>query len=164
MIAVQEWREQIAVNLKPSTVRAAESHLKQHVLPRLGSLRLQELNAKTLQAFVTTLAATGITRKSIQNILQTLFSILRIARLFGHALPQVKRSDLVLPRSEAGREVRFLDATQIGQIISSAKEPFATMFALLGMTGLRAGWSRGVAQEFRWGLSVVRLFRLPVPH
>ena|SRR6266702_5285804 len=51
--AVQEWREQIAVNLKPSTVRAAESHLKRHILHRLGSLRLQELNAKTLQAFVT---------------------------------------------------------------------------------------------------------------
>src|SRR5215472_9811455 len=158
---VQEWREQIAVNLKPSTVRAAESHLKRHILLRLGSLRLEELNAKTLQAFVTTLAATGITRKSIENILQSLFSILRVARLFGYALPQVKRSDLVLPRSEAGREVRSLDATQIAQIIISAKEPFATMFALLGMTGLRAGWSRGVAQEFRWGLSVVRLFRLP---
>lgn len=80
---MQEWREQIAVNLKPSTVRAAESHLKRHILLRLGSLRLQELNAKTLQAFVTTLAATGITRKSIENILQSLFSILRVARLFG---------------------------------------------------------------------------------
>jgi integrase len=142
--AVQEWREQIAVNLKPSTVRAAESHLKQHILPRLGSLRLQELNAKTLQAFVTTLAATGITRKSIENILQSLFSILRIARLFGNAFPQLKRSDLVLPRSEAGREVRFLDAVQVGQIIINAKEPFATMFALLGMTGLRAGEMLGL--------------------
>jgi hypothetical protein len=39
---VGEWREQIAVNLKPSTVRAAESHLKQHIVPRLGSLRLQD--------------------------------------------------------------------------------------------------------------------------
>ena len=136
--AVQEWREQIAVNLKPSTVRAAESHLKRHILPRLGSLRLQELNAKTLQAFVTTLAATGITRKSIENILQSLFSILRIARLFGNALPQAQRSDLVLPRSGAGRVVRFLDAAQIGQIISNAKEPFSTMFALLGVTALRA--------------------------
>ena len=77
--AVQEWREQIAVNLKPSTVRAAESHLKRHILHRLGSLRLQEL-----------------------------------------------------------------DAAQVGQIITSAKEPFATMFALLGMTGLRAGEMLGL--------------------
>jgi integrase len=142
--AVQEWREQIAVNLKPSTVRAAESHLKRHILPRLGSLRLQELNAKQLQAFVTTLAATDITRKTIENILQSLFSILRVARLFGNAFPQLKRSDLVLPRLEAGREVRFLDAAQVGQIIISAKEPFATMFALLGMTGLRAGEMLGL--------------------
>ena len=40
---VPEWREQIAVHLKPSTVRAAESHLKLHLLPRMGSLRLQEM-------------------------------------------------------------------------------------------------------------------------
>jgi integrase len=40
--------------------------------------------------------------------------------------------------------VRFLDAAQIGQIIASANEPFATMFALLGMTGLRAGEMLGL--------------------
>ena len=72
-------------------------------------------------------------------MLQTLFSILRVARSFGNAVPQVKRSDLVLPRTEAGREVRFLDAAQIGQIIAAAKEPYATMFAVLGMTTVRAG-------------------------
>lgn len=137
--AVQDWRDQIAVNLKPSTVRAAESHLTHHILPRLGLLHLQELNARTLQAFVTTLAATGITRKTIENVLQTLFSILRTARLFGSVVPQVKRSDLVLPRTEGGREVRFLDAVQVGQIIGAAKEPYATMFAVLGMTTVRAG-------------------------
>lgn len=93
---------------------------------------------------MTTLAATGITRKTIENVLQTLFSILRTVRLFGYAVPQLKRSDLVLPRSEAGREVRFLDAAQIGQIITQAREPFATMFALLGMTGLRAGEMLGL--------------------
>ncbi len=142
--AVQEWREQIAVNLKPSTVRAAESHLKHHIEPRLGSLHLQELDAKRLQVFVTTLATSGITRKSIENILQSLFSILRTARLFGNAVPLVKRSELVLPRSEAGREVRFLDAEQMGHIITNAKEPFATMFAVLGMTGLRAGEMLGL--------------------
>jgi integrase len=141
---VQEWREQIAVNLKPSTVRAAESHLRQHILPRLGSRHLQEMTPKHLQAFVTTLAATGITRKTIENVLQSLFSILRTARLFGSAVPEVKRSDLVLPRQEAGREARFLDARQMGQIIGKARTQYATMFALLGMTSLRAGEMLGL--------------------
>jgi integrase len=135
----QEWRAEVAVNRKPSTVRAAESHLACHILPRLGSLHLQEITAKRLQAFVTTMAATGVTRKTIENVLQSLFSILHTARLFGCAVPAVKRGDLVLPPPEAGREVRFLDAHQMGQIITKAREPFATMFALLGMSGLRAG-------------------------
>ena len=141
---VEEWRTDVAVNLKPSTVRAAESHLKLHIIPRLGSLRLLELNAKTLQAFVTTLAATGITRKTIENVLQSLFSILRTARLYGNALPQVKRQDLVLPSGSVGREVHSLEASQIGQIIQHAKEPYATIFAVLGMTGLRAGEMLGL--------------------
>jgi integrase len=137
--AVKEWREQIAVNLKPSTVRAAESHLAQHIEPRLGSFFLQDMTAKNLQAFVTSTAATGVARKTLENILQTLFSILRTARMFGNTLPLVKRSDLVLPRAEAQKEVRFLSAKEVGQIINSAKEPFATMFAVMGMTGCRVG-------------------------
>jgi integrase-like protein len=110
--AVQEWREQIAVNLKPSTVRAAESHLSQHIEKRLGNLLLRDMTARNLQAFVTSTGATGVKRKTLENILQTVFSILRTARLFGHALSQVKRSDLVLPRDEAQKEVRFLIAKE----------------------------------------------------
>jgi integrase len=37
-----------------------------------------------------------------------------------------------------------LDASQIGQTITPAKEPFATMFAMIGMTGLRAGEMLGL--------------------
>jgi len=142
--AVQEWREQIAVNLKPSTVRAAESHLSQHIIKRLGNLPLQQANVKHLQAFVTTTAATGVTRKTLENILQTVFSILRTARMFGHTIPPVKRADLMLPREEAKRDVRFLSAKDVGQIITRAKEPYATMFAVLGMTGCRAGEMLGL--------------------
>src|SRR5579863_4949824 len=31
---VQEWRRDVAVNLKGSTTRAAESHLRAHIIPR----------------------------------------------------------------------------------------------------------------------------------
>jgi integrase len=142
--AVREWREQIAVNLKPSTVRAAESHLSQHIEPRLGGFLLRDMTVKNLQAFVTSTAATGVTRKTLENILQTVFSILRTARMFGNSLPVVKRSDLMLPRDEAQKEVRFLSAKEVGQIINNAKEPYATMFAVLGMTGCRVGEMLGL--------------------
>ena len=35
---VEEWRSSVAVNLKGSTTRAAESHLRAHIIPKLGSL------------------------------------------------------------------------------------------------------------------------------
>src|SRR5579859_2880687 len=47
----QEWRSSIAVNLKASTARAAESHLRAHILPKLGRLPLPEINTKLAQSF-----------------------------------------------------------------------------------------------------------------
>jgi hypothetical protein len=81
------------------------------------------MNVRNLQAFVASTAATGVTRKTLENILQTVFSILRTARMFGHSVPPVKRADLMLPREEAKKEARFLDAKQVGEIISNAREP-----------------------------------------
>src|ERR1700678_1465162 len=45
---VKEWRTNVAVNLKASTVRAAESHLRAHILPKLGSHTLLEINTKAV--------------------------------------------------------------------------------------------------------------------
>src|ERR1700682_1366814 len=35
---VKEWRDNVAVNLKGSTTRAAESHLRAHIISKLGCL------------------------------------------------------------------------------------------------------------------------------
>jgi hypothetical protein len=77
---VQEWRKTVAPNLRASTVRASESHLRAHILPKLGRLHLNEIDAKTVQSFVTYLAASGRSRKTIENVLLTLSTILRTAR------------------------------------------------------------------------------------
>lgn len=49
---VEEWRTNVSVNLKSSTVRAAESHLRAHIIPKLGDLQLTEITTKTVQGFV----------------------------------------------------------------------------------------------------------------
>src|ERR1700688_2070667 len=81
---VKEWRTNVAVNLKSSTTRAAESHLRAHILPKLGSLTLTEINTKTIQSFVAYLA-NGRSRKTVENVLLTLSSILRVARAWEYA-------------------------------------------------------------------------------
>ena len=47
---VKEWRSNVAVNLKGSTTRAAESHLRAHILPKLGSHALTEINTKAVRS------------------------------------------------------------------------------------------------------------------
>jgi len=86
----------------------------------------------------------GRTRKTVENVLQTLFSILQTAHRFGSTASAVSRADIVLPNGGVSREVRFFDAEQVGKIVAAAKEPYSTMFAVLGMTGLRAGEMLGL--------------------
>jgi integrase len=136
---VKEWRLNVSVNLKPSTARAVESHLRAHIVPMLGILTLSEVNTKAVQIFATSLGARGLTRKTIENILLTLSSIVNKARAWGYACGNFSFADLTLPRNGVKREPRSFTVEEAGRIIASASEPFATIWALVAMLGLRIG-------------------------
>jgi integrase len=141
---VAEWREQIAGTLKPSTRKAAESHLRRHIEPLVGGCALPELTAKRLQAFVTSVSTTHLpdggkrTRKTIESILLTLSSILSAARTWGYTTPKVSLSDLSLPQ-DTSKEPRCFTFENMQKIASSADEPLATICFLLCVTGMRIG-------------------------
>jgi integrase len=136
--AVAEWREHVAVTLKPSTRRSAESHLRRHILPLLGECPLADLTVKKMQTFVTTLASGQRTAKTIENVLLTLSSILSAARKWGYKVPTVALSDLSLPRKMKARP-RVYSASEMVRIVWSADEPLGTICFVLGSTGMRIG-------------------------
>ena len=135
----EEWLSKVAVNLKASTVRAAGSHLRTHIRPKLGKLLLTEINTKIVQSFVTSLAQGGLSRKTIENVLMTLSSLFRTAKAWDYATGNYSLSGLTLPRNGVKNEPRCFTAEEIGRIISAAPEPFATMWALTAVLGLRVG-------------------------
>jgi integrase len=141
---ITEWLAQVAVHQADSSIRAVKSHINSHIIPRLGDCALTDVNNRTVQAFVTTLATGGRTRKTIDNVLNTLSSILRSAKTFNYACGQFSRRELKLPRRSFGREVRSLELNEVGRIIAVADEPYKTMFAILGMAGLRSSELRGL--------------------
>jgi len=93
---VEEWRTNVAVNLKGSTTRAAESHLRAHIIPKLGNCHLPEITTKIVQGFVAYLAGGGRSRKTAENVL--LSSLLKTARSWGYACGDFRFVDLMLPR------------------------------------------------------------------
>lgn len=141
---IREWREQVAGTLKPSTRKTAESHLRRHIEPMLGDCPLQELTTKRLQSFVTVLSAAHAangrkrSRKTIENILLTLSSIVSTARAWGYAIPKVSLSELCLPQ-DSPRQPRFFVLRDLQRIVRAADEPLSTICFLLAVTGMRIG-------------------------
>lgn len=136
---VKEWRTNVAVNLKSSTARAAESHLRAHILPKLGTLTLTEINTKTVQAFVAYLATGGRSRKTVENVLLTLSSILRKAKAWDYVCGSFSLADITLPREGVKKEQRCFTDEEVGKILAAAPEPFGTILAVTSVLGLRIG-------------------------
>ncbi len=124
---VEEWKRNVAPTLKTSTVRAAESHLRTHILPTMGDMSLAAINTRNVQAFISALTAKGLTRKSCDNVLQTLSSLLKTAKAWGYVPAVLDRSALSLPREGERQEERFFTAAQAKSIIYADEEPYATL-------------------------------------
>jgi Phage integrase, N-terminal SAM-like domain len=103
---VEEWKRNVAPTLKPSTVRAAESHLRTHILPTMGDMSLAAINTRNVQVFISALTAKGLTRKSCDNVLQTLSGLLKTAKAWGYIPSVFDRSALSLPREWEKQEER----------------------------------------------------------
>jgi integrase len=136
---VEEWKHNVAPTLKPSTVRAAESHLRTHILSTMGDMPLTAINTRNVQAFISALTAKGLTRKSCDNVLQTLSGLVKTAKAWGYIPAVFDRSALSLPREGEKQEERFFTAEQVKQIINASEEPYSTLWAVLSLTGCRAG-------------------------
>jgi len=136
---VEEWRRTVAVNLKGSTTRAAESHLRAHITPKLGTLPLTAISTKEVQSFVAYLATGGRSRKTVENVLLTLSSLLKTARAWGYACGDFRFADLTLPREGVKAEPRCFTDDEMQQMIANAPEPLSTILAVTAVLGLRIG-------------------------
>lgn len=135
----KEWRTSVAVNLKASTTRTAESHLRAHIIPKLGSLPLTEINTKTVQSFVANLAIGGRSKKTVENVLLTLSSILRTAKTWDYACGGFSLRNITMPREDVKKKQRSFTDEEVGKILAAAPEPFKTVLALTAILGLRIG-------------------------
>jgi integrase len=136
---VEEWRVSVAVNLKGSTTRSAESHLRAHIIPKLGNLPLTAIRTKEVQSFVAYLATGGRSRKTTENVLLTLSSLLKTARAWGYACGDFRFADLTLPRDGVKAEQRSFTDEEVQRIIANASEPLSTIVAVTAVLGLRIG-------------------------
>jgi integrase len=134
----ERWRREVLSKRKASTVHAAESHLKNQILPILGKMKLSEVDVENQQSFVTRLSGT-VSRKTLLNVLGTLSSMLTTAINWGYICEGVKFAKLALPERDIQKQAPTFTEEQARGIIAEAKGQYRVMFAIAAMTGLRAG-------------------------
>jgi integrase len=137
MDAVTAWRRAIAPNLSPSTVRGHESYLKCHILPKFKESAPHTLDVPTLQQFITDLRVT-LSRKTVENILSTIFVILTYADKCRMRTCKVSLDNLQLGSTDEPNPA-FFTSSDSQAIIRAAPEPYKTLFAVAACTGARAG-------------------------
>ena len=136
--AVAKWRSAVAPQMSPGTVRAYESHLRTHIMPRFEKCALHEMGVHQLQQFATDLRQ-SLSGKTVVNILSTLFTIVDYSERCGMKVAKARFKDLQLGTTKRETPVPFFTREQAALIIDEAKEPFKTLFTLAWFTAMRAG-------------------------
>jgi integrase len=132
------WESQVLVHQKPSSVKAAKSHLRTYIRKHLGKVLLHDLTPQIQQNFVTLLSQ-KVSRKTVLNVMGTLSSMMSTAKSWGYCTQPVTTSELALPVETLRKKARFFNGEEAQKIITIASEPYRTMFAIAAMTGLRVG-------------------------
>ena len=136
------------VTNKHSSVLSKELELRRHILPRLGTLRLDQVGYREVEDFKLYLAThprkSGrvLKPKTINNILAALHRMLMIAKKRGliSAIPEFEWFRSPLP------EFDFFTFEEATRLIEAAREEWRPMIQAAMRTGLR----RGELLALRW--------------
>ena len=129
--------------VRPATVSNWQHALNKWVLPTLGDKFLGDVSNAALRELVEKMAAAGLSAKSIVNYSLPVKLVLASAvDAEGEQIyPRVWNDDFIgLPIITKESQRRpSLTENELGEVLASAKERYAIIFALLAGTGLRCG-------------------------
>jgi Phage integrase family/Phage integrase, N-terminal SAM-like domain len=134
----ERWKAEILSKRKASTIHAANAHLRTHILPILGKLRLSDVGVENQQVFVTRLSGV-VSCKMLLNVLGTLSSILTTAQNWGYTCEGINYRKLALPEKAEAAPAACFSPCNAAKIINMAVGQYRVMFAIAAMAGLRAG-------------------------
>lgn len=145
------WSADYLGGVKPFTLRSYSDHIKNHLKPSLGAVKLDALNAHTIQHFYNGLSQDrdgkpGLSPKTIKNIHGVLHKALKQAVLLGYI--RVNPSDAcVLPRIEKAA-IHPLDEEQSKAFLQAIQgQRYEILFTVTLFTGMREGEVMGLMWE-----------------
>ena len=145
------WAADYLGGVKPFTVVSYTGHIKNHIKPALGSVKLEALNAHTIQAFYNSLGAEregkpGLSPKTVKNIHGVLHKALQQAVKIGYL--RFNPADACeLPRA-VRKELKPLDEEQSKAFLKAIQgHRYEMLYTVTLFTGMREGEALGLMWE-----------------
>jgi integrase len=139
-----------------ATLDAYSQHLRLHITPFIGKVKLTKLNARTIDKFETDLRAHNRSAKTVRNVIRSLSMILAVAMRGGYVATNIVRDTRLRsrhsgPRNGRGGKLKVGIDIPLPQEVRAIIEAAAigrwkTLLMAAALTGLRASELRGL----RW--------------
>ena len=146
------WSKTYLGGVKPRTAHIYKSDIKLHILPALGAVRLEALNAPMIQAFYNAMGEPseqnpeGLSAKTVKNVHGVLHKAMQQAVLIGYL--RVNPTDAcTLPRV-IKKEMHPLEEDQVAAFLKEVQgSPHEYLYKIALFTGLREGEILGLGWE-----------------
>lgn len=145
------WQHDYLGGVKTMTVLNYSQHIKNHIKPAIGAIKLNALNAHTIQGFYNDLGKPdgdmpGLSPKTVKNIHGVLHKALQQAVKIGY-LSFNPADACELPRIER-KEIKPLDNEDMGAFINAIQgHRFEALYLTMLFTGLRRGEACGLTWD-----------------
>lgn len=145
------WTAEYLGAVKPRTVDSYKSTVKIHIKPGLGALKLDSLNAHTIQSFYNGLgeeknSKAGVSPKTVKNIHGVLHKALQQAVANGYI--RFNPADACILPKITKKEIQPLNEDQIASFLKAIKgHRFEDLFIITLFTGMREGEALGLLWE-----------------
>lgn len=141
------WLKEYKINLRPETKSSYEMHIRVHLKPDLGKIRLNKLTTHQIQHLYNKLInERGLSPKTVKNVHGALHAALEQAKINGYL--RVNPSEgTTLPKIEKV-EVQTMDTDDVSTFLKAIKgDPYELPLFVDLFTGLRQGELLGLTWD-----------------
>jgi len=152
---VKEWLPAVKATIRPTTYGSYLQHVECHIVPHIGSVKLQKLSGSQVNALYAKLAESGaksgkkgISPMTIHHVHACLHKACKDAVRWGHiSRNPLDAADPPRAKSDGTKEMQTWTKEQLKAFLDSVKDDRpAALWHTIAMTGMR----RGEALGLRW--------------